>query len=71
MSEEELRHWRGVKPVAAPTCAAIPTRIRTAAQDELVFDRVAAHLDSLRQEDVARRVAASPPDSGLTVEEKR
>ncbi|MCH9734094.1 MAG: hypothetical protein K0U78_06005 [Actinomycetia bacterium] len=71
MSAEELRHWRGVKPVAAPTGAAITTRIRTTAEDELVLDRVAAHLGSLRREDMACRSRPVPLDPGLTVEKKR
>ena len=42
MTAEKLREWRGVKPVAAPSGVAIPTRLRTAAEDEFVLDAVTA-----------------------------
>jgi hypothetical protein len=50
----QLREWRGVKPVAGPSGAAITTRLRTTPADDMVLDAVAAHLGRLRRADLAR-----------------
>jgi hypothetical protein len=60
MTVEELRQWRGVKPVAAPAGVAISTRLRTTGEDERVLDRVAEHLGRLRRADLARVVRPLP-----------
>jgi IS605 OrfB family transposase len=54
-----LREWRGVKPVAGPSGAAITTRLRVTPADEAVLDAVAGHLGRLRRADLA---AVSRPE---------
>jgi len=53
MTAVRLREWRGVKPVAGPSGAAITTRLRITAADEAVLDAVAEHLGRLRRADLA------------------
>jgi hypothetical protein len=48
-----LRQWRGVKPVAGPSGAAITTRLWTTPADDHVLDLVAEHLGRLRRADLA------------------
>ena len=60
-----LREWRGVKPVAGPSGAAITTRLRTTAADKAVLDAVAGHLGWLRRADLARVCRPTPPTEGL------
>ena len=53
MRARELRPWRGVKPVGAPTGVAISTRLCSTADDQRVLDLVAAQLGRLRRSDLA------------------
>ena len=71
MTARELRPWRGVKPVAAPTGVAISTRLCTTADDERVLDPVAAHLGRLRRSDLAAVACSEPVDTGLSAEDRR
>src|ERR1044071_6845740 len=41
MTAQELRQWRGVRPVPGPAGVAISTRLRTTPSDELVLDAAA------------------------------
>jgi IS605 OrfB family transposase len=49
-----LREWRGVKPVAGPSGAAITTRLRTTQAEDAVLDAVAGHLGQLRRADLVQ-----------------
>jgi len=49
-----LRDWRGVKPVAGPSGAAITTRLRVTPADAAVLDTVAGHLGRLRRADLVQ-----------------
>jgi len=71
MTATKLREWRGVKPVAAPTGAAITTRLRLTSEDEHVLDLVAAHLGRLRRADLARVSRSVPLAAGLDEDGKR
>jgi hypothetical protein len=59
-----LREWRGVKPVAGPTGAAITTRLRTTPADEAVLDAVAGHLGRLRRANLALVSRPASPAKG-------
>jgi hypothetical protein len=54
MTAEKLREWRGVKPVARPSGAAITTRLQVTPADQAVLDAVVGHLGRLRRADLAR-----------------
>jgi predicted transcriptional regulator len=71
MTARKLRQWRGVKPVAGPSGAAITTRLPTTPADEYVLSRVAAHLGRLRRADLARRSRPVAVDPGLDGDAKR
>jgi hypothetical protein len=58
VTAEKLREWRGVKPVAAPSGAAITARLRTSARDAAVLTQVAAQVSQLRRRDLAVRSKA-------------
>jgi IS605 OrfB family transposase len=68
-----LREWRGVKPVAGPSGAAITTRLRTTPADDRVLDAVSGHLGPLRCADLARvcRPAPSAAAGKAGVQERR
>jgi hypothetical protein len=68
---ERLRVWRGVKPVAGPSGAAITTRLRTTPEDEMVLDAVAAHLGRLRRADLAAVCRREPLPAGLDADGRR
>jgi IS605 OrfB family transposase len=69
---KRLREWRGVKPVAGPSGAAIITRLRTTPEDEFVLDAVADHLGRLRRADLAARCHAEPLETaGLDADARR
>ncbi|HET9875005.1 MAG TPA: hypothetical protein VFQ37_04485 [Mycobacterium sp.] len=70
MAVHKLRQWRGVKPVAAPSGAAITTRLRTTPGDERVLSLVAGHLGRLRRADLARVCRPGGVDSRLGGESK-
>ena len=59
-----LREWRGVKPAAGPSGAAITTRLWTKPADAAVLDTVAAHLGQLRRADLAAASRPEPLDVG-------
>jgi IS605 OrfB family transposase len=65
MTAVQLREWRGVKPVAGPSGAAIMTRLRTTQAEDAVLDAVAGHLGRLRRADLAAASRPEPPDAGL------
>ena len=70
----KLREWRGVKPVAGPSGAAISTRLRTTPADERVLDLVAEHLGGLRRADLAvvtRPEAMDPTVDGAAKRQAR
>jgi predicted transcriptional regulator len=71
MTAVKLRQWRGAKPVAGPSGAAITTRLRTTPEDERVLDLVAEHLGRLRRADLARACRPVPVDARLDNEAKR
>lgn len=71
MTDRELRQWRGVKPVAAPSGVAITTRLRTSVDDEWVLGRVAAHVGRLRRADLAATTCREPADPRLSADERR
>ena len=71
MTAEKLREWRGVKPVAGPSGVAITTRLRTAAEDELVLDAVADQVGRLRRADLVAVCRRQPPAAGLDAEARR
>ena len=71
MTVEKLRRWRGVKPVAGPSGAAITTRLRTNEADERVLDTVAAHLGRLRRADLVAVSRPAPSDPVLDVTARR
>jgi hypothetical protein len=60
-----LREWRGVKPTAGPSGAAITTRLRTTQAEDAVLDVVAGHLGQLRRADLAVLSLPEPLVSGL------
>jgi hypothetical protein len=70
VTAQKLREWRGVKPVAGPTGAAITTRLRTTRQEEDVLDLVAEHLGRLRRADLARSCCPARMDPSLDEESK-
>jgi hypothetical protein len=70
MTALRLREWRGVKPVAAPSGAAITTRLQTTPADQAVLDAVAGHLERLRRTDLAR-VCRPAPTAGLGEDGRR
>lgn len=71
MTARELRPWRGVKPVAAPTGVAIHTRLHTTPDDARVLDMVAAHLGRLRRADLTTVSCRGPVDPELDAGERR
>jgi hypothetical protein len=66
-----LREWRGVKPVAGPTGAAITTRLQTTAEDERLLDLVAEQLGRLRRADLAAVALPEPLDPSMDAAAKR
>lgn len=70
MTAMRLREWRGVKPVANPSGAAVRTRLRVTPADEAVLDAVARHLGQLRHADLAR-VSHPVPSAARTGEAGR
>ena len=71
MNNQELREWRGVKPVAAPCGVAISARLRTTAADEPVLDAVAAHFGRLRRADLTAVCRLEPLAADLSPDERR
>jgi hypothetical protein len=67
----KLREWRGVKPVAGPSGAAITTRLSTTPEDERVLDLVARHVGGLRRADLAAVSRPQPLDPAMGDEAKR
>jgi IS605 OrfB family transposase len=67
----QLRGWRGVKPVAGPSGAAITTRLHTTPEDEFVLDAVAAHVGRLRRADLSARCRPAPLPDGLDADARR
>ena len=65
MSARKLREWRGVKLTAAPSGAAVTTRLRTTPDDDQVLNLVAAHLGRLRRADLAAASRPVPFPPGL------
>jgi hypothetical protein len=66
-----VREWRGVKPVADPSGAALTTRLRTTPEEERVLDLVAEHLGALRRADLARLCHSRPLDPSMDDAAKR
>jgi hypothetical protein len=66
-----LREWRGVKPVAGPSGAAITTRLRTTPEDERVLDLVAEHVGGLRRADLTAASRPAPLDPAMDDEARR
>lgn len=71
MNNRQLRAWRGVVPVAAPSGVAVETRLRTTAADDRVLDAVAEHLGCLRRADLAAVCQPVPVDPGLGADARR
>jgi hypothetical protein len=67
----KLREWRGMKPVAGPSGAAITARLRTTPEDEFVLDAVADHVGRLRRADLTAVCRPQPLAAGLDTEARR